>query len=259
MGGRARSARWFSCTIVRFDFPPPGVVVGVVTRRPSVLRCPSFCMAPPVADAVDIGGQWVKRRQVAARPVSRARPRFATLDARGVKAWVHGGGADVAEGAGNSRGVSRGGASVQPDVCRRCSTAVFNDRVQRRCSTTTRRPSTTTLPPFQPPHRASRYVRRRDSQGGKLDADGPVQGAFPQTSHSRPAVNELASPPSLLSSFRLFRLSLPGCRAVGVNNGLSLSFAAPAATRPRRPTPVYARARVRAHPRMHIHIHIHAH
>ena len=93
-------------------------------------------MAPPVADAVDIGGQWVKRRQVAARPVSRARPRFATLDARGVKAWVHGGGADVAEGAGNSRGVSRGGASVQPDVCRRCSTAVFNDRVQRSCSTT---------------------------------------------------------------------------------------------------------------------------
>ena len=70
------------------------------------------------------------------------------------------------------------------------------------------------------PHRASRYVRRRDSQGGKLDADGPVQGAFPLTSHSfgcsRPAVNELASP---LFSSPLFYLSLPGWgeyRAVAV-------------------------------------------
>ena len=33
MGGRARSARWFSCTIVRFDFPLPGVVVGVVNSQ----------------------------------------------------------------------------------------------------------------------------------------------------------------------------------------------------------------------------------
>ena len=101
MGGRARSARWFSCTIVRFYFLLMVVVVVVVVTRPaSVLRCPSFCIASPIGDVVDIGGQWVQRRQVAALPLrSRCAPAalplldpsavcFAILDSRGMKAWV---------------------------------------------------------------------------------------------------------------------------------------------------------------------------
>ena len=65
--------------------------------------------------------------------------RLSTLDSRGVKAWVHGGDADVAEGAGNSRGVSGGRRCNQMCVVgvqRRCSTTVFDDGVRRRHPTT---------------------------------------------------------------------------------------------------------------------------
>ena len=53
----------------------------------------------------------------AARPISRVLcdSRFSRHESVG----VHGGGVDVADGAGNSRGVSGGGALMQPDVCRR--------------------------------------------------------------------------------------------------------------------------------------------
>ena len=106
-----------------------------------------------VDNGCSVGRSLRSRCGPAARPVSRARPRFAiletldsrlsTLDSRGVKAWVHGGDADVAEGAGNSRGVSggeRGGRRCNQmcvvGVQRRCPTTVFDDGVRRRHPTT---------------------------------------------------------------------------------------------------------------------------